>query len=258
MRGGTYPYRADAIDSYAAGQVGWRDSDGDDILDPLDTDLPISIASVSVVSDSVTVSGATEIIPYPSPSRASVTINTLARVQYRFNGGNWQQATADDGAFDGTSEGYHFTASLPPGLYTLEVVAVDSAGNVSEANATESISILDPIDGGLNTELYQLSGAASTGNPVNINGMAYHLQGGIITSVEYRINGGPWQPASAQDGAFDSGYEPFTLSTGSLEAGTYLIEARASDSEGNTEVNFASQEFRVAYTIFLPVVLDNM
>jgi len=260
MRGGISPYGAKVIDSYAAGQVGWRDSDGDDILDPLDTDLPISIASVSVVSDSVTVSGATEIIPYPSPSRASVTINTLARVQYRFNEGDWQQATANDGAFDGTSESYHFTASLPPGLYTLEVVAVDSAGNVSEANATETISILDPIDGGLNTELHQLSGAASTGNPVNINGMAYHLQGGLITSVEYRINSGDWQPASAQDGAFDSDYEPFTLSTDSLAAGDYLLQARATDGEGNTEINFASQEFTVVekHFIFLPLVVRGM
>ncbi|HEY73552.1 MAG: hypothetical protein DRJ03_20720 [Chloroflexi bacterium] len=260
MRGGISPYGAKAIDSYAAGQVGWRDSDGDDILDPLDTDLPINITSVSVVNDSVTVTGATEIIPYPSPSRASVTINTLARVQYRFNEGDWQQATADDGAFDGTSESYHFTASLPPGLYTLEVVAVDSAGNVSEANATETISILDPIDGGLNTELHQLSGAASTGNPVNINGMAYHLQGGIITSVEYRINGGDWQLASAQDGAFDSDYEPFTLSTDSLAAGTYVIEARAADGEGNTEVNFPSYGFTVAeeHFIFLPLVVRGL
>ncbi|MBU0703314.1 MAG: hypothetical protein KKC18_05550 [Chloroflexi bacterium] len=257
MRGGTYPYRVDAIDPYAAGQVGWRDSDGDDILDPLDTDLPISIASVSVDDDSVTVSGTTEIIPYPSPSRTSVTINTLAGVQYRFDGGAWLQAAANDGSFDGTSEGYHFTTSLPPGLHRLEVVAVDSAGNVSEANATETISILDPVDGGLNTELHQLSGAASTGNPVNINGTAYHLQGGIVTNVEYRINGGPWQSVEAQDGAFDSDYEPFTLSTDSLEAGTYLIEARAADAEGNTEVNFASQEFTVVekHFIFLPLVV---
>ncbi|MEA3340889.1 MAG: hypothetical protein U9R15_13075 [Chloroflexota bacterium] len=257
MRGGTFPYGAKVIDSYAAGQIGWRDSDGDDVLDPLDTELPISIASVSMVSDSVTITGTTEIVPYPSPSRASVTINTLARVQYRFNGGDWQQATAGDGAFDGTSESYRFTASLPPGLYTLEVVAVDSAGNVSEANAAETISILDPIDGGLNTELHQLSGATSTGNPVNIDGMAYHLQGGIITDVEYRINGGDWQPASAQDGAFDSDYEPFTLATGSLAAGNYLLEARAADGEGNTEINFASQEFTVVekHFIFLPLVV---
>ncbi len=256
MRGGIYPYGSSAIDPYAAGQIGWRDSDGDDILDPLDTGLPISIEFTSVVSGSVTVSGTTEIIPYPSPSRASVTINTLTGVQYRFNGGDWRPATASDGAFDGVSESYHFTASLPPGLYTLDVVAVDSAGNVSQVDATETFSILDPVDGGLNTELYQLSGAASTGTPVNINGTAYHLEGGTVASVEYRINGGDWQPAGAQDGDFDSDYEPFTISTDSLAAGTYLIEARAADGEGNTETNFADQEFTIVeeHFIFLPLI----
>jgi len=257
MRGGILPYSADELDLYAAGQIGWRDSDGDDILDPLDTELPISIDSASVVSDSVVVSGTAEIVPYPSPSRTSVTINTLTGVQYRFNGGDWRQATADDGAFDSTSEAYYFTASLPPGLHTLEVVAVDSAGNVSQVDATETFYILDPVDGGLNTELHRLSGAACIGNPVNVSGMAYHLERGTVIGVEYHINGGPWQPASAQDSAFDSDYEPFTISTDSLQAGTYLVEARAADGEGNTEVNFASYEFTVAekYFVFLPFVV---
>jgi len=260
MRGGIYPYGADALDPYAAGQVGWRDSDGDGILDPLDTDLPISIASVSIGDGSVTISGTTEIIPYPSPSRTSVTINTLTGVQYRFDGGDWHQATADDGTFDGTSEGYHFTASLSPGLHGLEVVALDSAGNVSEVDATETIPILDPVDGGLNTELNQLSGAVRIGNPSVIHGMAYHLEGETIVGVEYRINGSPWQPAVAQDGAFDSDYEPFSVDISTLEAGTFLLQARASDASGYVETNFASEEFTVVeeHTIFLPLVIRGM
>lgn len=36
MRGQVWPYRNDTIDEYARGQVGWRDSDGDGILDPVD------------------------------------------------------------------------------------------------------------------------------------------------------------------------------------------------------------------------------
>jgi len=142
MRGQVVPFTVGAIDPYAAGQVGWRDSDGDGILDPLDTELPISIDSLSLDGSSVVVSGTVEIVPYPSPSRTSVTINTLTGVQYRFDGGDWQPATADDGAFDGTAEDYHFTVSLPPGLHTLEVAALDSAGNVSDVYATETVTIL--------------------------------------------------------------------------------------------------------------------
>ena len=86
------------------------------------------------------------------------------------------------------------------------------------------------------------------------------MQGGVIADVQYRVSGGAWQSISAQDGAYDSDYESFTLEIGSLEAGTYLIEARAADADGNVEVNFASQQVTVANvrTIFLPIVVSGM
>jgi hypothetical protein len=260
MRGQTYPYYAHAIDVYGAGQIGWRDSDGDNILDPLDTDLPISIDTLSQNGDTVTVSGATEIIPYPSPSRTSVTINTLTGVQYRFNGGDWQPATATDGTFDSTTESYHFTVtSLPPGLHKMEVAALDTAGNVSDVYATETIAIFDPIDGGLNTELYLPGHPFPTGTPITLNGVAYHLEGGVVANVQYRFGGDLLQPANAQDGAFDSDYETFSLTFGSLEVGSYQLEVFATDGDGHTEVNAVHVEFQVAeiptYQIFLPVMM---
>lgn len=259
MRGQVYPYTAGAIDPYAAGQVGWRDSDGDGILDPLDTELPISTDLVSLDGDRVTVKGVAEIIPYPSPSRSSVTINTLAGVQYRLDGGEWQQTTADDGEFDGTEEGYHFAVTLSPGLRTLEVAALDSAGNVSDVYAAEAFAILDPVDGGLNTELYALDGQVSASEASAMNGVAYHLEGSIVTAVQYRVSGSTWQSVAALDGAFDSNREPFALPIGSLEPGTHLVEARAVDADGSVEVNFASQEVTIAddqmYTVFLPLVV---
>lgn len=262
MRGQVHPYTIGAIDPYAAGQVGWRDSDGDGILDPLDTDLPISIDSISVDGNSVTVSGMTEIVPYPSPSLRSVTINTLMDVQYRFDGSCWQQATADDGVFDGTHEGYRFTVSLPPGLRTLEVAALDSAGNMSDAYATETIVILDPVDGGLNTELFPLDGPISAGELSTMDGTAYHLQGGIVADVQYRVDGGPWQSINALDDAFDSDQEYFAVPVDSLEPGAHLIEARAIDAGGGIEANFASQQVTLVndepHTVFLPIVVSGM
>ncbi len=258
MRGQTNPYQSQSIDPYATGQIGWRDSDSDNILDPLDTELPISIDTISQNGNNITVSGTTNIVPYPSPSHTSVTINTLTGVQYRFNEGDWQQAVAEDGGFNSTVENYHFTAaSLLPGRHTLAVAALDSAGNVSQGYATETITIFDPIDGGLNTEFNPWGGSIIANQSSTISGEAYHLQSGVVTGVEYRIDGGSWQSAKAQDGTFDSNYESFTVSIDALEPGTYFIEAQATDGDGNVEVNGASQQFEITkpYTIVLPLVI---
>src|SRR3972149_1401197 len=46
MRGGIYPYTANAIDPHARGQIGWRDSDGDGLFDPVDTTPTFSVDPV--------------------------------------------------------------------------------------------------------------------------------------------------------------------------------------------------------------------
>jgi hypothetical protein len=256
MRGGIYPFREGEIDPYAAGQVGWRDSDGDGILDPLDTELPVLIEVVSQDGTAVTVTGSAEIIPYPSPSRGSVTINTLTAVRVRLNGGEWRPAAATDGAFDGTVDGFQFTAVLPPGHYTLEFAAEDAAGNVSSPLASEILTVLDPIDGGLNTELNPPDGGSSSGGVATMTGVAYHVEGRTIATAEYRLNGGDWLATNAQDGAFDSDYEPFVLVIDLPEVGTYTVDARAIDIDGVVEINYASHEVTIGnaqtYTVFLP------
>jgi Calx-beta domain/Divergent InlB B-repeat domain/PKD domain len=54
-----------------------------------------------------------------------------------------------------------------------------------------------------------------------------------IVRVEWRVNAGPWQPATASDGAFDESSEAFTFTTPDLPNGAYLFEARAADNFGN-------------------------
>jgi hypothetical protein len=257
MRGQIFPYTTQAVDAYAAGQLGWRDSDGDDILDPLDTALPLTIDQLEQNAGTVAVQGRAGITPYPSPIHLSATINQLIGVQYRFNSGKWQPAIAEDGVFDSTTEGYHFSVeSLPPGLYTLEVAALDSAGNVSEPAASATINVFDPIDGGLNTELWLPQALESLNRVTTVSGAAYDMSGGTISQIEYRINGAAWQPASAEDGRLDSAYELFSVPIADLEPGLYLIEARATDSLGQVETNFAGQQLEIAAPpkLFLPFV----
>jgi hypothetical protein len=265
MRSQVYPYQARALDPYAAGQIGWRDSDGDNVFDPLDTDLPVTIDTVAQEDDWITVSGTAGITPYPSPIFTSITINTLTGVQYRFDNQDWQPANAIDGTFNGTNETYNFTASiagLTPGTHTLHVAALDSAGNVSADYATHSLIIFDPVDGGLNTELYQPDSSVTASQTSAVSGVAYHLAGSTVTNVEYRLDGGVWQPAIPQDGAFDSDYESFTVVVNLIDNDSVLLEARATAADGSVETNFAGEEISVAssqtHTTFLPIILNGM
>jgi hypothetical protein len=54
-----------------------------------------------------------------------------------------------------------------------------------------------------------------------------------IVSVEWRMNGGPWQNATAADGTFDESIEDYTFTTPLLRNGPYVFEARARDNFGN-------------------------
>ncbi|MCB0163768.1 MAG: hypothetical protein KDI79_06055 [Anaerolineae bacterium] len=259
MRGQTSPFNAKQIDAYAAGQIGWRDSDNDNIFDPLDTDLPVIINDFSNTGNTITVDGMASVTPYPSPSRDSVTINRLTGVKYRINSGVWQWATANDGQFNSTSEDYTFTTSLTsPGQYNLNIAATDSAGNVSTEYATRSIKILDPVDGGLNTEI-DLPAEVTANKLSQIYGRAYDMLGGKVKKVEYKFNGGSWQTAQPVDGEFDSDYEEFLIAivnSSQIEPGAYTIEARATDDKGYTEVNSANHQVQVkdAELTFLPVI----
>jgi hypothetical protein len=263
MRGQIYPYTLRAIDPYAAGQVGWRDSDSDNILDPLDVTLTLTANDLVPDNNRITVTGQAEIIPYPSPSRLSVTISQIKGVQYRLDDGAWQQASANDGAFDSPTESYSLTFSpLLPGLHTLKVAAVDSFSNALSPVVSRAFVMPDPIAGSPHTKLYTPDKNLA-GQALVVSGAAYHTQlGDYITKVEYRLNGGPWQMAQAQDGSFDSSYEPFILTIASPSTGPLLIEAFASDANGHTEANWAKEEIQVPqaqpFKVLLPIISSQM
>lgn len=61
-----------------------------------------------------------------------------------------------------------------------------------------------------------------------------------IVSVQYRMDGGPWDSASPGDGHFDSFSEPFAF-TVAPGGGSHIIEARAVNSAGNVS-EIASDE----------------
>jgi len=262
MRGLISPYTNHALDDYAAGQIGWRDSDGDSIIDPLDTGLPVSINSLNQTETTVTVSGSSEITPYPTsyPYYDSFTINTITGVRYRLDGGSWQPASAADGHFDSATEDYTLTfEGLAAGVHLLEVAAVDSAGNVSDTFSSRTFTVAGDVETGLHTVLYSTDDNLLSQSSTTINGVAYNMPDQIIAQVEYRINGGQWKVAVAQDEAFDSDYEPFFINFTPSQPGVYTIEAFATDADGNQETDVAVTQVEVgadqSFAVFLPVVI---
>ncbi|MFB3879846.1 MAG: S-layer homology domain-containing protein [Armatimonadota bacterium] len=128
-----------ALCSVTRQQIGWRDSDADSIPDILDmppsaTLEPFSPDPTTDATPTFTGSAAVAYFPNRNPYYAgpAVTLNRIANVQYRVDGGPWLDCEATDGAFDEATEEYTFTtAQLDDQTYTIEVRAVDTSGNTT-------------------------------------------------------------------------------------------------------------------------------
>ncbi|MFB3880144.1 MAG: S-layer homology domain-containing protein [Armatimonadota bacterium] len=128
---------APAVCSVTQQQLGWRDTDADTIADILDVSPTASLTAYvpDPTSDSTpTYSGSASVSFYPNQLNPGydVTVNRIAGVEYRVDGGSWQACTASDGAFNSGTEAFTFTTSaLSGGAHTFEVRAVDTAGNAT-------------------------------------------------------------------------------------------------------------------------------
>ena len=99
------------VDSYARGQIGWRDSDSNSIPDILDVSPTISLAPYSpnpTTSNTLAYNGYGKNPVYPHAVcngdgdfcySKDVTTQSIASVNYQVDGGAWNPAIAQDGAF---------------------------------------------------------------------------------------------------------------------------------------------------------------
>ena len=94
--------------------------------------------------------------------------------------------------------------------------------------------------------LLTYTGTATIQKVVNQN--VYNLQCDInlltLSGVQWRVDGGAWQAATASDGAFDSGNEAYTF-TASVSPGTHTFEARGVDALGQVDLTPASDTVTV-------------
>ncbi len=126
------------------------------------------------------------------------------------------------------------TRKVADGTYLVKVVASDRTSNAVGWLTKEAIS--DPFV--ICNSKPDLA-VGKHGIDVKANGSATLT--GIassklveITGVQYRVDGGPWNAAAADDGVFDSPEESFTITTGSLSTGKHKVEVEAIDKAGNS------------------------
>jgi hypothetical protein len=120
-------------DPSALHQVGYRDSDGDGLIDPLDTAPAVELSPNSLASATSRpiLHGTTSDIAFPSSSQPAVSLQSIRTVEYRVDGGPWLPTSPADGAFDSADEAFSAELPLYDGRYLLEVRAVNSAGQPS-------------------------------------------------------------------------------------------------------------------------------
>jgi len=62
----------------------------------------------------------------------------------------------------------------------------------------------------------------------------------VISAVQYRVDDGTWQGATAVDDAFNEPTEDFTFTASNLDRGAHTVEVRAQNSAGNWEESYAT------------------
>ncbi|NTU82142.1 MAG: hypothetical protein HGA45_22655 [Chloroflexales bacterium] len=225
-------YTGGQIDESAQAQLGYRDSDGDGLIDPLDTAPALALTEATGVASTgrPILAGSTYDEPFPSLYHQLVTLNTITRVEYRVNGGLWLPLAAQDGAFDEAAESFAAELPLYDGSYDVEVRATNSSGTLSPLAARHlSLSWLGPQPD------YHPTVQAISDRP----GLALSLEAAAGTtavqvSEDPQFTGAIWQPFVAS--------LPFTL-TGA--DGAHTLYVRFKDQAGLDSLPFA-----------LPVTLD--
>lgn len=185
-------YSTGEIDSSALGQVGYHDSDNNNIPDPLDTVPMLQLQLSQPGGGRPTITGQAIDQPFPSPSGESVTLNAIRRVEYRADGGDWYGIPAQDGAYDSANEALDSTLPLYDGAHQIELRAINSIGT-SSAVAQYQVNITgvgaDPN--------YQVSmPKLSNQNTINISVVAPAGSAAQIGEDPYLRNAS-WQPAQA-------------------------------------------------------------
>jgi hypothetical protein len=134
---------------YSKGQIGWNDTDGDSIPDILDTFPETALYAYSPDPDTTqtpTYSGSARVTALdninPYGSGHDITLNRIAKVEWRIDGGPWSDAAPTDGAWGDSTEDFYFTsAPLAEGQHVFEARARHTYGDVDPTPAVDTLTI---------------------------------------------------------------------------------------------------------------------
>ena len=143
------PLSVARICNYTKGHLGWPDADNDSIPDILDT-FPETVLNAyspdpdtnqtPYYSGNAVVTKLTNLNPYGRGNE--ITLNRIAKVEWRVDSGAWSDAFPTDGVWDTGNEDYHFTSTpLANGPHVFEARAYHTYGNIDPTPAVDSLTI---------------------------------------------------------------------------------------------------------------------
>jgi hypothetical protein len=217
--------------TYTKQQIGWRDSDGDGILDPIDTFPKTELLSHYTTPSNkniLTYNGSSVEVPlknnnpnHPGHELNDVSINTIQNVQYRIDGGLWQDAPSTDGKFDNATEQFTFTTpKIADGNHKIEVRSQNSVGNWETTYSADTVTIdtTPPADF---SPIMNASGWVKISQPI------------ITFNTSDATSGLAYYEVRIDNGSYSKQTSPFTLPT--QPDGEHTVIVRAIDKVGNTK-----------------------
>jgi hypothetical protein len=141
--------------AYTKGQIGWMDTDGDSIPDILDTTCETILyeytpdpcsTSTPAYAGTCWVERLENLNPRNS-RKNEITLAMIEGVEFRVDGGPWQDASPTDGAWDWDREAFYFTTDpLTQGMHIIEAGARHTYGNADLTFAVDTL-VVDAASG---------------------------------------------------------------------------------------------------------------
>lgn len=186
-------YAANAIDASALGQLGYRDSNSNGLLDPIDT-TPLLQLQLSQATPGARplVSGQAFDQAYPSPGGDLASINTITKVEYRIDGGAWLPLPTADGVYDAVSEKLNATLPLYDGPHNVAFRATNRIGAISPI-----VSYNVAVSGIGAAPSYQVSAPTMSNTQHMMLALNAPAGAGVQVSENPAFTDASWVPASA-------------------------------------------------------------